>query len=463
MQQTLITSGNADRENAQANEVVKMEAKNHKQESKENVDFKLLFFGLIAMFCSYLMLCIPVASAFEIKIYDNGNYKTTPLKTNLKPEDYVDIKISIELTTDPENIGLDNIIVFNISDGSATGSSITKIHFYRCLSRNVTECLENIEPITTTENFMDSAFGWAKPKDYPNIKYLRSENFLTLVEVTVDGKNTIFGFWNELYRETTSSIYHYKYSIDSLDLYVKSEYTADDIKNYISDHKTIPMTYIDRVELSSFKDANSQDASKYNTKNIYKASGNEIPSDLKTKGSVEYLAGNKINGEDAVDKYTLAFPEGEDSNLGWLEIASPVIFERLESLGSCGDDSCNVGENNANCCIDCYYDTPTEAYCQSDYYCDTEKKTCQTIDSITISNIGQLTLPTCSAQSGQLSFYITEAGGLSIDASQFKLKYMTAFSSMSCSKQDSDIEGKIKYPISAVSKVIPYCLTGDSV
>jgi len=341
------------------------------------IDFKTMMLEVMAIVCSYLILFLPISSAFQLNIYDNGNYQTTPLKITITPRDYIDIAIEIE----PISNGLDNSIKIDITKKQTSETIVvSNIHFYRCLSRNVTACLVDVTPDSITGESMNAEFDWSKQGDHPNLQYFRTENFLTLVELNIDGTDTVMGFWDELYRETTSSIYHYTYELDSLDLYVKDGYSADDFSSYVEEHKLVPMTYIDRAVFKTFKDSNSADSSSYSTQNIYKASAREVPADFKIEDNLDYISGNELSNELIDNKYVLAFSEGENTNSRWYEIASPVLFEQFSVIGECGNNDADPDETADTCCYD--------VGCSSGEYCDYEEGQppgeCESIENIKV-------------------------------------------------------------------------------
>ncbi|MFH1445755.1 MAG: hypothetical protein ABIF08_04755 [Nanoarchaeota archaeon] len=405
--------------------------------SVELEPFILSFFAIV---CSYLILFLPVSGAVEIGIYNFGSAEPD-LTIDINPEEYIDVAVEVELLYD-EQTGYDNIINFDITKTGGSGNvDMNTVHIYRCLSRDVKDCIENIDAteimISDQEpQIASDSYSWANPSDHPDLTYFRTENFLVIVDVTKEGTDTLMGFWEEFYRETPSLVHHYSYKLDSLDIYLTEGYTAEEMQDYIENHQAIPLTYIDSAVFNGFTDAEGKDSKSYDTESLYKAAADNIPADFDATGAedfIEYIEENELNEEeiDAADKtHMLVFPEGQNSNLGWYEIASPILFEKVE-LGTCGNSQCDIGENIGNCCVDCPLNA--DQFCEDGNYCDPIDKICKATSELTMRlKSDKINLFTCSAQTAKMSIIITAVDGLAIDSASFQLEFMDASEPMAC-------------------------------
>ncbi len=143
---------------------------------------------VVAIFCAYLIITIPVVSAVSIRAFMPGF--DIPMMFSFTPEDKVERTFEVsEITGRYDEIWVKASVV-----GKDPEYVVKKIYFFMCGNSEAGSCSQEV-PIETV-NYLSGerkTFKWTG-----DLAVGKIANFLTLVQMEYTGRNMWVGFWDSL-------------------------------------------------------------------------------------------------------------------------------------------------------------------------------------------------------------------------------------------------------------------------
>ena len=316
--------------------------------------FKTIALESLAIFASYLVFSLTLASATNVNIIFNGQVMNT---ANYEQESL--LNMAVRMSHDPSDITWTNVKLAVGLNSASLANTITKIFVYKCRSATPTECVRSTPQVF--DNYVDTELLWKDISDRTGAaQYPQVANLFFLVKLEdMNAKESWIGLFTETRRTAYNLFDTTQLSITDVNLYVKSLSLVDPAKAYIENKMMVPFKWADKTV---FQNANP----------LYGigASAQEADSHTFQTAVVSSSEITSINK----DFYFVA-PAISSG------VASPVVLNLNPSF-TCGNNLCesDIGETSTLCCYDCG--------CESGKYCDTA------------SNIN---LSTCKADSSTLS------------------------------------------------------------
>ncbi|MBN2330822.1 MAG: hypothetical protein JXC85_03330 [Candidatus Aenigmarchaeota archaeon] len=386
---------------------------------------------VLAVFCAYLIMSIPVISASQVSIFMPGGQTVV---FSMEPSEKVLRNVTI--VHEPSDHQWENVQIKIEIVGRDPSYSVKKIYLFKCRNSSPTSC-SNLEPVEA-KNYLSGQKGTFFWND---VSEKTIAGFMSFVQLEHAGKTIWVGFWDEVERVEMKSFVHTSYEVDTITAYMKPGAEAEWIKNYMEKYYMIPMTLVERATLGvvdtkltskMYKlsaDAADLEVPEFDTQTDQ---GNDVSSLGKDfmfvfgKGSTAsaftfysgtpYTCGNGVcetsMGENeqtcCVDcqcpgskecSVTVEFPNGachqcgdgmieptEDSSSCCADAGCPAGYScdttrnkpgGTCALPDCGNALCDVPEEDAgNCCIDCGSDSACRIEFGPGYYCNSELISC---------------------------------------------------------------------------------------
>ncbi|MBN2330819.1 MAG: hypothetical protein JXC85_03315 [Candidatus Aenigmarchaeota archaeon] len=286
----------------------------------------------VAVLCTYLVLSISTASAIEISIYQQILSGTTVTTTGEKEDISLDPGVLVEkkfdFVHDPSDFKWEKVQVKIEVVGKDPLYPIKKIYLFKCKDTNPLDCVD-YEPVEA-DSYLSGDKGTFNWKD---VSRSNSANFLTMIKFSHDGVDFWVGYWDEATRSGIQTFEHHDYDMSHIDVYTEPGIQASWIKDFIGTYYMIPANWMDKAALGNV-DGKA-------TSEIYEIVADK--SDIDIPYFEKYKPATRIIDQVTKD-FMLAFGRGSISN--------PVTFYS-NPLPDCGDGACDLGENAANCCLDC--------------------------------------------------------------------------------------------------------------
>ncbi|UCD02988.1 MAG: hypothetical protein JSV63_04375 [Candidatus Aenigmatarchaeota archaeon] len=286
-----------------------------------------VFIHIVAVFCSVLILTIPLTSAMQVRTFMPGSREASDtFEVDTKSK----VDIDVEVYHDVQDIRWENVEIKVGVVSTDASYEIKKIHLYRCLNLDPDECVERRLPIVAI-NYLSTEKGSFLWRD---VSEGTVANFLTLVQMEHNEKLLWLGFWDQLERKGMQSFVRNDYELDSLDVYVDANASSEWIKNYMERYFMVPFKWTERISLGT-------------------AAGEDVES--------IYLLNANMNLPDPffrTDVYSTnnlsSVPSWHTFVTGYDKITDALtIF--AEPPTTCGDGRCEslFNENAQTCCVDC--------------------------------------------------------------------------------------------------------------
>ncbi len=300
----------------------------------------IMILQVIAVFCAYLVMSIPVISASQISVYMPGG---ETLVFSIDPAEKV--SRSVEIVHEPSDHQWANVQVKIEIVGNDPAYAVKKVYLFKCKNSSPSVCSSYI-PVEA-KNYLSGEKGTFYWND---VSANSIAGFMSLVQMEHAGKIIWVGFWDEIERASLQSFDHSSYEVDSVELYAKSDEGGEWIKSFMQDYYMVPMTLVDRGMLGV---VDGKMPSK-----MYELSANQAELEVSPFLMTKTDEGNTVSS--VIKDYTFVFGKGS--------IASPVTFYG-ESPFRCGDGTCetDIGENAGTCCIDCGCTGNDECTATKDY------------------------------------------------------------------------------------------------
>jgi hypothetical protein len=280
---------------------------------------------IVAVFCAYLVISIPVISATQISVFMPGGGSIV-----FSVDQSAKVTRNVTVVHDPTDHQWENVQVKVEIVGSDPAYAVKKIYLFKCKNSSPVSC-SGYNPVEA-KNYLSGEKGTFYWND---VSANSVAGFMSIVELEYNGKKVWVGFWDELERTELKTFEHSSYELDSLDLYAKPGVDSDWVKNFMENYFMVPMSLVERAVLGV---VNSQVVSK-----MYKLSADQ--SELETPVfETQTDQGSTIS--DIVNEFMFVFGKGS--------IATPVTFYSGTTF-ECGDFECEtgIGENEDTCCLDC--------------------------------------------------------------------------------------------------------------
>ncbi len=299
----------------------------------------IMVLQVIAVFCAYLVMSIPVISASQISVYVPGS---APKIFSVDPA--VKVERNITVVHDPSDYKWENVQVKVEIVGKDPGYALKKIYLFKCKNSSPGTC-SGYGPVVA-KNYLSGEKGTFYWND---VSANSVAGFMSIVEMEYAGKTVWVGFWDEIERTGLQSFEHSSYELDSIDVHAKSGVDGEWIKNYIEDYYMIPMRWVERVLLGVI-------GGKMTSK-MYKLSADQAELDTHIFESQTEQGNAASPGS---KDYTFVFGKGSVSSPVTLFSGSPF---------TCGNAVCEsaIGENKDSCCIDCGCGAGEECTASCDY------------------------------------------------------------------------------------------------
>ncbi len=302
------------------------------------MNYKLFSLQLMSIAVSYLMLNLSIVSATAINIIYNGDVKET---FDYDISSLVNTRIFV--SAKPTDIGWsDPRVNVSISSGSLS-NAISKIYIYKCKTLDPAAC-SRLKPEEYSRS-ADVQFRWKDiSQKTGNERYPEVANLMILIKLNgpYDTESWI-GLMERIERTELRVFVISEDSIDSVNLYAKSEEYVEPILSYIRNFAMIPFNWLERVVFT-------------NADRLYSVAGSASELDSSPPKTTDATI-NSDTADSLSKDYHLIFPETPNG------VSSPLTLN-LNPYYECGNSQCELGlgETKANCCYDCG--------CDSGFYCD---------------------------------------------------------------------------------------------
>jgi len=365
-------------------------------------DFMVTF--MVIMAC-YLMLTLPVASAFLVSTYTQAGSKIGT-SISLDPSSLILRTVTVVAGNDPKvNIGITN---------STPSVTVDKTIVYLCKGNDPTECAE--DTATGKEQYsgnVNSDISWSRVADSAG-PFPHTGTVLTFVKVNNGGVVSWQGFLTEITRTSVSAFQIREEQISEARVYAEDISMVNAIREFISSRLMIPMNP-DWVNRISIQGAGSVHEIEFSDESELAG----LPSSQEVSGEVIISI---------TDDYAFEF---KDDGLIWNPVT--LYSNPTYTCGLYGCESEEHAETSENCCLDCG--------CSSGYYCDSDDG-CRLESLISLSPFGSFNPTVSNCYESHTIDVPVEIGnapsGYTISSSMCRIGGGT-FDSCACEKGDGDV------------------------
>jgi hypothetical protein len=291
---------------------------------------KMVLLGVFAIFASYLVFSIPLASATNVRIFYDGREQNPAQPVQYNPW----MLISRSFTVEGSSV---KVSVRNTSQAV----SLEKIYIYRCGGLSPSACISSEPEVSAGQ--LEASYAWSSVADKAS-GYPQTANFLVLAKVAYSGKVFWTGFWQKIRRSDASTFTPMEYPVSDIEVHLKKIDYVSVVGNFIKENRMIPLN-ANWVSKVVFRAASG----------LYLVRSGIEGLESHTFESSE-LSQNQVTSIDQSHTFAFASAAGE-------QVFSPVLLN-LNPDFTCGNNACEAekGEDLTNCCLDCP--------CGAGYYCD---------------------------------------------------------------------------------------------
>lgn len=382
--------------------------------------WELFAIQIFAVACSYLILSITFASAFQITIYTHDDQESTA--------ELLEFSDSIQKSFQYPYLQNHQYIQITFSS-KGPSYLIKKVYLFRCKNLNPVECIQTgIEPVISVSQagslVFDETYKWS------DVSSNNVGNFLILAKLDVNGEDVWMGSWDKVTKTGIRQFYHENHDMDGLGVYLKPGVSGEDVENYIESYHSLPF---DDINYSVFSTISGASVEK-----LYDLSGDDEEIDPSGTGIPDFNIWTFSDNIFDENLRTWDFVFGADGRT-----ANPVVFYSTEEGGPLPVEPGpnlvidNLSPQVVTCGSDEVIQTSMHVdnasdigYFQSYYYemdgVRGEAITCsiinpsQSIYSYECS-VPVADFPACNAGQSTLKFYFNYEGGIQLSSPGFPI------------------------------------------